>query len=95
MPTVDFTWLFIKMMAVLAAICVGAVLVLRYVVPRLPIGRRMARSQQLQVLTRVPLGGRRDLWLVRVGQRYFLLGAGDPGVRCLAELSASDVGESR
>lgn len=92
MPTVDFTWMFLKMMVVLVVICIAAVLVLKYAVPRWGVFRRLSGGQIIKILARTSLDGRRNVWVVKVGERHFLLGAGDGGVNCLAELSAKDVG---
>lgn len=91
MPTVDFTWLFIKMMAALVVICVAAVLILKYAVPRSALLKRFGGGQYIRLLGRASLGGRRDVWVARVGARYFLLGAGEAGVTCLAELAEKDI----
>lgn len=91
MPTVDFTWLFIKMMGVLIIICVAAVVVLRYVAPRIGVLQRMAKGTRIHVLSRAVLGARTHLWIVRVGARHFLLGSGERGITALSELSAKDV----
>lgn len=93
-PTVDFTWLFLKMMVVLIVMCIAAVLVLKFLAPRSKLFQRMTQGQHLHVLSRASLGARQYIWLVRVGTRYFLLGAGHGGVTALAELTEKDVGES-
>lgn len=91
MPTVDFTWLFIKMMGVLIVICVAAFIVLKYVAPRIGILQRMAKGQHIHIVSRAVLGARTHLWIVRIGTRHFLLGSGERGVTALSELSAKDV----
>ena len=93
MPTVDFTWLFIKMMVVLIVICVAAVLVLKYAIPRWGFLQKMAKGRLIRVLSRTSLGTRQQAWVIGVGSRYFLVGTGPSGLSCLAELSAKDVEE--
>ncbi|MBI4367013.1 MAG: flagellar biosynthetic protein FliO [Deltaproteobacteria bacterium] len=90
-PTIDFTWLFLKMMAVFVVMCVAALVVVKYVVPRSRFYQRVVKGQIIHILSRVHLGGRRELFVVRIGARHLLLGAGEGGVRCLAELEGRDV----
>ncbi len=70
----------------LAAVCLLAWLVLRFVARR---GFGAATEGRLQVLERVPLDARRSLVLVQVGSRAFLVGTGDGAApRLIAEFSS-------
>lgn len=92
MPTtIDFTWLFIKMMAVLVVTCLAAALVLKYAVPRWSFFRRAVQRGTINILHRTALDSRKYVWVIQVGTRYFLLGAAEGSVTCLAELSADDI----
>lgn len=93
MPTVDFTWLFLKMMVVLVVVCVAALLILKYAVPRSRFLGRWAKPGVIKLLGRAALGGHRDVWIIRVGRRHFLIGAGTSAVSLLAELSEQDLKE--
>lgn len=69
----------------LGAVCLIAWWVLR-ALGRQGVGR--ARSGRIEVLERVPLDARRSLYLVRIGDRAWLVGAGDgASPTLLAELS--------
>lgn len=72
----------------LAAVCILAWVVLRWSARRgLGIGGR----GRVRVIERVPLDARRALYLVEVGERVLLIGAGDGGAPAL--LAELDPGE--
>jgi flagellar biogenesis protein FliO len=64
-----------------------AVLVL-YAARRFGMGRA---GGPLELVGRLPLDGRRAVYLVRVGKRVLVLGAGDQALTSLAELSADEL----
>lgn len=72
----------------LAAVCVLAWVVLRWSARRgLGVGRGRVR-----VIEKVPLDGRRSLYLVSIGDRVMLIGAGDGGAPSLiAELDPDEL----
>ncbi len=72
----------------LFAVCILAWVVLRWSARRgLGVGRGRVR-----VLERVPLDGRRSLYLIEVGERVLLVGAGDGGApSLLTELDPSEL----
>lgn len=75
----------------LAAVCILAWVVLRWSARR---GLGLGGGRRVKVLERVPLDGRRALYLVEVGGRVLLLGAGEgasPAV--LAELDPKELPE--
>jgi len=57
--------------------------------------RRVGGSELIKVIDRVYLDTRRFLCVVKVGERYFLLGVGEGGINFIAELEkvASTEGE--
>ena len=64
-----------------------AVLVL-YAARRFGMGRA---GGPLELIGRLPLDGRRAVYLVRIGKRVLVLGAGDQALTSLAELSSEEV----
>jgi flagellar protein FliO/FliZ len=79
----------LRMLAALVVVCVLAYVVLRFGLRRL--AGPSPRASRMRVLERCPLGSGKALWIVRVGQRTFLVGAAEQGLNMLAELSASDL----
>jgi flagellar biosynthetic protein FliO len=74
----------------LAAVCILAWVVLRWSAQRgLGLGRRV------RVLERVPLDARRWVYLVQIGERVLVVGAGDgASPTLLAEMKASELPEA-
>lgn len=88
---VDFTWLFIKMMGALIIVCILAVVILKYAVPRVGLFKKYAASRYISVIARHSLDQRKHLYIVKVGKKYMLLGSAEHGVNLITELSQSDV----
>lgn len=88
----DFAVLFIKMAAGLILVVVLAVVLIRFVLPRTGLGRwgRGRIPDWAVVLGRYPLEPRKHLYVVRVFERYFLLGAAENSLSCLGELSKAE-----
>ena len=87
---VDFTWLFIKMLLVLGIVTVGAVLVLKYAVPRIGAMKRFQQGRCFSVIGRYVLEPGRSLFLVSVGKRYLVLGVSDHAINLLGEVSEEE-----
>jgi len=82
-----YGWALAKMLLALLAVCAIAFLALRFALRRLA-GTTGARSPAgtMEVVDRCPLEGQSALWLVRVGERYLLLGSGGGTLAKVAEL---------
>jgi flagellar protein FliO/FliZ len=89
---VDFTWLFIKMLFVLAAVTIVAILVLKYGVPRTAFYKRFSRGSLVNILSKQHIAPRKALYLVEIGGRYMLLGVTDHAITPVLELSAQEAG---
>jgi len=87
---VDFTWLFIKMLLLLAVVCLIAILFLKFGAPRLPILRRISSQGFAQVLARQAIDQRKVLHLVKIGKRYLVIGTADHAISPIAELTEED-----
>ncbi len=73
----------------LAAVCVLAWVVLRWSAQR---GLGLGQGQRVKVLERVPLDARRWVYLVQIGERVLVVGAGDgASPSLLAELKESEL----
>jgi flagellar biosynthetic protein FliO len=74
----------------LAAVCILAWVVLRWAAQKgLGIG---APGRHVRVLERVALDARRSLWVVKIGERVLVIGAGDgASPALLAEMKASEL----
>jgi flagellar biosynthetic protein FliO len=88
---VDFTWLFIKMLFILGAVTVLAVLLLKYGVPRTAFYRRFQQGSIFKVKARQAIEPRKSLCLVELGKRYIVIGVTDHAINAIAELSADEV----
>ncbi len=85
-----YGWALFKVTVALVVICVLAYLLVRAAQGK--VGRLGgAGGGQLRVLDRYPLSPRQALWLVEVGGRVFLLGAGEGGISRLAELDPEEL----
>ena len=87
----DFTWLFIKMIAALIVVCIFAVVILKYVAPRMGLFKRFSGGKYIELIARQSLDQRKHLYVVRVGDRYALVGSSDHGVNLVMELKEEDV----
>ena len=73
----------------LAAVCILAWVVLRWSAQR---GLGTGAGQRVQVIERVPLDARRWVYLVKIGERVLVLGAGDgASPTLLTEMAAKDL----
>jgi flagellar biogenesis protein FliO len=78
-------------LVILALVCVGAWLVIRFGIRRLYPGPG-AQKGPLRLIARLPLEPRRTLYIVEAGKKMFLVGAGEQGpLATLGELDPNDV----
>jgi flagellar biosynthetic protein FliO len=76
----------------LAAVCILAWIVIRWASGRRLLGLAAGGQGRLRVLERLPLDPRRSLYLVQVGEKVLLIGAGEGGAPAvLAELDAKEL----
>jgi flagellar protein FliO/FliZ len=90
LPAASYGWYLAQTLLALAAVCLIAILALRYGLRRLSVfgGREGGR---IKVVERVAMDARRSLYLVDVGGRLLLLGAGDGPMTLLAEIDAASL----
>ena len=92
---VDFTWLFIKMLFVLGAVTVLAILILKYGIPRTAFYKRLARGSLFRVIARQNVSPRKALYLVETFGKYMLLGVTDHAITPVLELTKEEVDRMR
>jgi flagellar protein FliO/FliZ len=78
-----YGWYLLQTLLALGAVCLLAWIVLRWGVKRL---YGASGSGRIRVLERVPLDPRRSLYLVEVGGKVLLVGAGEGPMTTLAEI---------
>ena len=87
----DFTILFLQMLLALAVVCVAAVLILKYAVPRLSWAKKWQGHDRFEIISRFNIDAKHALYLVKVHQRFLLLGSSDSGLNLLTELNEAEV----
>ncbi len=81
----SFLWMFVCVVLIIGL----AYWFTKYVAGRGALGA-FSGGRRMEVLDRMPLGRDQSLILVRVGERYLLLGAGTAGVTLLSELTGEE-----
>jgi flagellar protein FliO/FliZ len=87
--SVDFTWLFLKMIFAMIVVIALAIVILRYVVPKLGLHRGGSGRTDLRVVDRIPLDSKKSLFVLEVEGRRLLLGASENHVGLVADLGAA------
>jgi len=87
-PPGGHAWVLLKMVFVLAGVCLLAFASLKWGLKRFvaPDGARSG----MRVVTRLPIEPRRSILVVRVGPRHLVLGSSEAGIQPLGELSAEE-----
>lgn len=81
---------YLKLMLVLAGIIALTYAVLRYWLPRLS-GLRSQGSGPIQVVARLPLEPRKNLYIVKAGAGYLLIGTAENSVHMLSTLQPDTI----
>jgi flagellar biogenesis protein FliO len=89
-PTPDFTWLFVKMVIGLVLVLGLALVLFRYVLPRTRFGRFRKGVPWASLEDAVRLDQNRSLYLVKILERYFVLGASEHGLALITEVSSTE-----
>lgn len=90
-PTPDFSWLFVKMVIGLILVLGLALVLFRYVLPRFGLGQRRGRGLDWAFVEDVVrIDPHRSLFLVKILERHFVLGASEHSLSVITELSAAD-----
>ena len=81
---------YVKLILTLALVLVLAFVGLRFWLPRIT-GLRNIASGPIRVVARYPLEPRKNLYIVRAGGGYFMVGTSETGVHYLNSLDSSQV----
>lgn len=84
----DYGWMLLRMVVVLAAVCGLAWVLLRWGLKRLSPADPGA-SGRLEVVERLPVGADQSLMVVRTGDQYWLIGVSNAGIDRLGQLDPS------
>ncbi|MFH1653843.1 MAG: flagellar biosynthetic protein FliO [Pseudomonadota bacterium] len=87
--TIDFTWLFLKMVIFLVIVIVLALIFLKYGAPRLR--KTMGIEGYFEILGRKRLEGRKVLYFVKGPERYFVIGVAEHGISKIAEYKLDEI----
>ncbi|MBI2337204.1 MAG: flagellar biosynthetic protein FliO [Deltaproteobacteria bacterium] len=88
---IDFTGSFLKMIFILGLVVMLALIVLKYVFPKLAIHKGFGNSG-IQIVGRVPLDAKKSLYVIEVEDKKLLLGASEQQVNLICELPKMDPG---
>lgn len=89
----DFTTLFLQMLLALVVVCVAAVLILKYLVPRLSWAKKWQGHDRFEIISRFNIDPKHALVLVKVHRRFLLLGSSDSGLSLIKELEEGEIAE--
>jgi len=84
--TAGYAWLLAETLVALVAVCLLALVALRWGLRRLGVPGAAMEGGRIHVLERVAVDPRRSLLLVSVGPRILLVGTGDGPMTMLAEI---------
>ncbi len=91
--SLDFTWLFLKMVFAMIFVIALAIVVIRFIIPKLTFNRGASARSDLRVVDRIPLDARKSLYVLEVEGRRLLIGSSEHHVGFIAELNAKDAEE--
>ncbi len=83
----EFGWMILRMMAVLAGVCGLAYVMLRWGVRRFVPGDP-TRSKRLEVVDRLGVAPKQSLLVVRAADQVWLIGSSEAGLQMLGGLDA-------
>jgi flagellar protein FliO/FliZ len=89
---VETGWMdYVRLLFVLGAVLLLAWAAVRLLAPRVS-GMRQVSAGPMRVVARMPLEPRKNLYIVKAGASYYLLGTSESGVHHLASLDPEAVG---
>jgi len=88
--SVDFTWLFLKTIFAMIIVIGLAIVLLRYIIPKVALGRSRGVRSDIQVVERIPLDQKKMLYVVHVEGRRLLVGTSEHSVGLITELNREE-----
>jgi len=88
--SMDFSWLFIKMIFAMLVVIALAIVLIRFVIPRLAFGRSKLNRTDLQVIDRIPLDPKKSLYVLQVENRRLLISVSENHIGLVTELKGTD-----
>ncbi len=88
-PSIDFSWLFIKVILAMILVCVTAYFGIKYLLPKASFIKKSSRSE-IEILERFPLEPRKNLYILKVDNRRVLIGTTENSVNSLLELEEKE-----
>lgn len=85
----DIIWLLLQTVIALALVCGLAILIFRYILPRLNVVS--FNKSIINVVDAAPLDARKRLVIVKTAGKYLLLGVSEGGIQLISELNGDEV----
>lgn len=92
-PELSFGWLFLKTMLAMVFVIALAFVSIRYLVPRMHASR-VKSIGNIEILDRIALEPRKNLFVIRVGDKHALIAVSEQGIAKLMDLTAQDIEDS-
>jgi len=90
----DFTYTFIKMVFAMVVVIALALLLIRYVLPKLAFARVQGRGGDVQITDRIALDARKSVVILKVDGKRYLIGVSENYIGTLAQLQSKDENEA-
>lgn len=85
-PDLSYGWLFIKMILAMGVVIGLAIVLIRYVLPRMTLGRG-STGTSIRIIERAGLEPRKGLYLIEVEGKRVLIGTSDQRITKLMDLT--------
>jgi flagellar biogenesis protein FliO len=87
--TVDFYWLFLKVILAMTVVCLAAFAVIKYLLPRASFVRRAGESK-IEIIERFGLEPKKNLYILKVATKVILVGTTESSISPLLELGEEE-----
>src|SRR5262249_22814472 len=84
----EFSWLFLKMILAMIFVIALAIVIIRFIIPKITMNRSRYARTDLKIIDRIPLDTRKVLYVLKVEGRRLLISASDHYVGLIAELES-------